>query len=75
MIVEINDTLVNIANLCSAKKCYQTTDEPGTLKPSLHISFINGKTEIIEFKSVEDMQVGYQTLRLFETVTSRNTKK
>lgn len=75
MIVEINDTLININNVCSAKKCYQTTDEPGRLKPSLHISFINGKTEIIQFKNNEDMQVGYHTIRLFETVINKNKKR
>lgn len=75
MIIEINDTLINIDNMCSAKKVYQDTDNPGQLKPCLYITFLNGKTESIEFKNNEDMQVGYHTIRLFETVTNKNKIK
>lgn len=75
MIVEINDTLVNLTNFCTAKKCYQDADAPGRLNPCLYITFLNGKTESIEFKNDHDMQVGYETIRLFETVANKNTKK
>lgn len=75
MIVEINDTLVNIDNICTAKRCFQDTDNPGRLKPCIYITFLNGKTESIEFKNDHDMQVGYQTLRLFETTISKNRNK
>lgn len=75
MIVEINDTLVNIDNVCTSKRCYQTDDDTDKLIPSLLITFVGGKSEFISFKSVEDMNVGYQTLRLFETVTNKIRKK
>lgn len=75
MIVEINDTLVNIDNICTAKRYYQITKTPGQPEmkdyPRIYITFLNGKSETIDFANVEDMEVGYHTLRLTETVIKR----
>lgn len=75
MIVEINDILINTNSICTAKRCRKTTDMSGEIEYCLELNFTNGKTELLVFKNEEARDIGYQTLRLFETVINKNRKK
>ena len=74
MIVEINDTLVNLDNVCLAKRYYQITKDPmnpGIMKdkPRLCIEFIGGKSETINFNTTEQLESAYNKIKLIETET------
>lgn len=64
MLIEINDILVNTSNICTVKRYNALSTD----KTELIIAFVNGKSEVINFKTIEDLQVAYQTLKLCETV-------
>ncbi|WP_094570759.1 hypothetical protein [Mucilaginibacter xinganensis] len=66
MMIEINDTLVNIDNVCSAKRFPN--------EKMLLVKFRDGLSEEIKFKNRDELEVGYQTLRLCETVIHKNRK-
>lgn len=69
MIIEINDTLVNTDNICSARRYPQTSDRNGIIiKCHLYIEYIGGQNISIGFDSIDDLNVGYLTLKLCETV-------
>lgn len=74
MIVEINDILINTDSICTAKRCRHTTDD-NALEYCIEMYYNTGKTELLVFKSAEARDVGYHTLRLFETVINKKRKQ
>lgn len=56
----INDTLVNLDNVCTMKRYYRITKDPmisGVMKDDfrLYITFTGGKSETIYFDNAEQM--------------------
>lgn len=73
MIIEINNTLVNTDNICSARKYLETTDTNFRIIQCylLYIEHTGGKSTSIYFDSIDGLNVGYLTLKLCETVAKQ----
>lgn len=58
-IINANGTLINLDNVCTLKRYYQITKEPGSVDKKdyfrFYITFLSGKAESIEFDSEEQM--------------------
>lgn len=70
MILEFNETLVNVHNICSCKRYYQITKTPGLPEKKdyfrMDVMFIGvDKSIMIEFKSAEQMDEAYNKLRQY----------
>lgn len=77
MMIEINNVIVNTSNICMAAKFYPQNktnpEHPNIDYPRIAITFVSGHTYNIAFDNIDQMEVGYQTLKLCETVI--NNKK
>jgi len=66
--VDLNGTLVNVDNICTAKRYYQTTKTPGQPDKKdyfrVYIEFIGGLKKTIEFDETEKMDSQFLDLTL-----------
>lgn len=67
MIVNLNGTLVNTDNICTAKMYYQITRTPGEPEKKdylrIHVVFIGGHKDSIEFDTKADMELAFTKLQ------------
>lgn len=75
MIVEIGGMLVNTDSICTVKRCRYEKDNDSGFNYCLEMYYNTGKTELISFPNEADRDIGYQTLRLFETVVNKTRTK
>lgn len=73
MIVNLNDTLVNLDNVCHMERRYQMTADPmipGIMKDRFRISiaFVDGKTNTVYFDSRQDLDNAYDQIQLLARV-------
>lgn len=72
MLVKINDTLVNLDNVCFMERRYQITNKPDEpeMRDNFRISitFVNDKTISVEFKDKRDLDLTYELLNQSATV-------